>query len=93
MQSNNELVDLTAIQPSETQLVSLDSNSLSQQRQIAKKKFYSDKKTMTQQVQESKSVTEIMSKTIDQMARSYDNLSGTQQMLLDNGQVLNSKIV
>ena len=93
MQSNNELVDLTAIQPSETQLVSLDSNSLSQQRQIAKKKFYSDKKTMTQQVQESKSVTEIMSKTIDQMARSYDNLSGTQQMLLDNGQVLNSTVL
>lgn len=92
-QQNNELVNFSQIQETNSQLVSLDSTNLSQQRQIAKKQFYNNKKTMSQQVTQSRNVTQLLQKTINEMAQSYDNLSGTQQMLLNNGQVLNSTVL
>lgn len=93
-QQNFDLVDLTSIsQANCQQLASLDTPSMAQKRQLAKKQFFTNKKTMAQQISESKSVTQVLQKTITQMAQSYDNLSGTQQMLLNNGQVLNSTVL
>ena len=90
-----ELVNLSNLSDndSQDQLVSLGNNSISQQRQIAKRNFYKNKKTMSQRVQQSHTVGQLLQKTIDQMALSYDNLSGTQQMLLDQGQILNSTVL
>ena len=81
---NCELVNLSELN---------NDNSISYQIQIAKRTFYKNKKTMSQQVQQSQNVGQLMQKAINQMALSYDDLSGTQQMLLDKGEILNSTVL
>ena len=48
---------------------------------------------MSQQVLQSQTVSQLIQKTINEMALSYDDLSGTEQMLLNNGQILNSTVL
>ena len=92
-EENFQLVNLSSVEESNDQLVSLGDGSVSQQRQLAKKQFYKNKKTMSQQVLQSQTVSQLIQKTINEMALSYDDLSGTEQMLLNNGQILNSTVL
>lgn len=92
-EENFQLVNLSSVEESNDQLVSLGDGSVSQQRQLAKKQFYKNKKTMSQQVLQSQTVSQLIQKTINEMALSYDDLSGTEQMLLNNGQILSSTVL
>lgn len=94
MNQSNEKVQLISLDSLQgNNLISLQKTGLSKQRQNAIKQFYSGQPTISQKVKDSTSVKDVMNTLVQQLARTYDNMCGVEQMFLNNGQLANSTII
>lgn len=74
-------------------LVSLEQNSVSLERDRAITQFFKGEQTVAQKVSQSDSPKQVLNMLVQQLAKNYDNLCGIQQMFLNNGQLANSTII
>ena len=91
-EEKNELISLDNLQGQN--LISLQQpTGFTDQRNRAIKQFFSGDLTVAQKVKSSSSVKQVMNTLVQQLAKTYDNMCGIEQMFLNNGQLTNSTII
>lgn len=74
-------------------LISLQQGGISSQRDNAIKQFFKGQESVADKIKKSTSARQVLQILTQQLAKNYDNMCGTQQMFLNNGQIANSTII
>ena len=85
-----EKLDLTE----STELVALDSNTLTpSKRSDAIAQYYGNNQSVSQKLQRSENINQVMDIAMKQIAKTIDNLSGNEQMLLNQDRLEDSTVI